>query len=218
MPKVASMTPDFLRTAPDAPRATLLLTHGAGAPMDTPFMAEATEALVRARLNVVRFEFAYMAARRSGGPRRPPPRVDRLAAEFHDAVAALPDTPLLIGGKSMGGRVASMIADDLFRAGRIAGVICLGYPFHAPGKPDTPRIAHLAELITPGLICQGSRDPFGTRQEVETYALSHGVRLAWFEDGDHDLTPRKRQTGLTRADHMARLSNVVDDWCRASGL
>ena len=133
-------------------------------------------------------------------------------AAIDELAAAAADGTLIIGGKSMGGRVASMIADDLFAAGRIAGLLCLGYPFHPIDKPDKLRTEHLKDLKTPTLICQGTRDPFGTSEEVATYDLSPAIQLSWFEDGDHDLKPRKRISGFSHADHMNSMSAAVGAW------
>jgi hypothetical protein len=149
---------------------TILLAHGAGAPMDSASLNASARALATAGLRVARFEFAYMAARRSTATRKPPPRAETLRSEYVAAIDALAAAgQLAIGGKSMGGRVASMIADQLHAAGRIAGLLCLGYPFHPVGKPDQLRTAHLASLRTPTLIVQGTRDPFGTREDVASY-------------------------------------------------
>ena len=153
-----------------------------------------------------------MAARRDG-QRKPPPRAETVIPEYRAAVDALgANGPLIIGGKSMGGRVASMVADELHAAGRIAGLLCLGYPFHPPGKPAQLRTAHLAGLKTPALICQGTRDEFGTRDEVAGYALSDRIELLWLEDGDHDLKPRKSVSGFTAADHLRTVAAAVSDW------
>jgi hypothetical protein len=111
---------------------------------------------------VLRFEFAYMARRSETGTRGRVPTAEWLMDEYRGAVAGVPPgTPLLIGGKSMGGRVASLIADELWAAGRIAGLVCLGYPFHPPKKPEQLRTAHLEGLRCPALIVQGERDPVG---------------------------------------------------------
>jgi predicted alpha/beta-hydrolase family hydrolase len=190
---------DFLFDGPQDARFTVLLAHGAGAPMDSAAMNATAKALSAQGLRVARFEFAYMASRRTEAGRKPPPKAETVMPEYVAAVEALGPTPgpLVIGGRSMGGRVASMVADQLFDAGRIAGLLCLGYPFHPPGKPEKLRTAHLADLETPALICQGTRDPFGTREEAAAYELSDRIELLWLEDGDHDLKPRKRVTGYS---------------------
>jgi predicted alpha/beta-hydrolase family hydrolase len=204
---------DFLFDGPDKAKATMLLAHGAGAPMDSASMNAATKALANAGLRIARFEFAYMASRRTAAGRKPPPRAEKVMTEYVAAVDALKATgPLIIGGKSMGGRVASMVCDDLFAKGRIAGLLCLGYPFHPVGKPEQLRTAHLAELRTPALIAQGTRDPFGTREEVKHYKLSKQIEILWLEDGDHDLRPRKAVSGFSAADHLATLAAAVKAW------
>lgn len=188
--------------------ATILLAHGAGAPMDSPAMDALARALSVHGLRVARFEFGYMAARRFG-QRKPPPRAETLVPEYLEAVEALGAEPLFIGGKSMGGRVASLVADDLFRAGRIRGLICFGYPFHPPAQPQKLRTGHLKRLETPALICQGTRDPFGGRGEVETYGLPGSVEILWLEDGDHDLKPRKKVSGFSVADHLRTVAGAA---------
>lgn len=207
------MSTAFLFNGPPEARVTLLLAHGSGAPMDSPAMNTAAEALAAEGLRVARFEFSYMAARRTEGSRRPPPKAETLNPEFHTAVADLAAKgPLVIGGKSMGGRVASMVADALHAEGRIVGLLCLGYPFHPPEKPEQLRTAHLMALATPALICQGTRDPFGTRAEVSAYGLPEHIRFLWLEDGDHDLKPRKSVSGFSAADHLATMAANVRAW------
>lgn len=203
----------FLFTGPDDAATTLLLAHGSGAPMDSASMNAAAAALAAEGLRIARFEFPYMAARRTEGGRRPPPKAETLNPEFRTAVERLgAKGKLIIGGKSMGGRVASMVADDLHAEGRIAGLLCLGYPFHPPEKPTQLRTAHLMALKTPTLICQGTRDPFGMKDEVPGYGLPAGIRLLWLEDGDHDLKPRKSISGFSAADHLATMARTVKTW------
>jgi predicted alpha/beta-hydrolase family hydrolase len=205
----------FLIDGADHTEATILLAHGAGAPMDSASMNASTKALVEAGFRIARFEFDYMASRRSGGGRRPPPRAETLQSEYIAAIDALDAKgALIIGGKSMGGRVASMIADQLYKSGRITGLLCLGYPFHPIGKPDQLRTAHLAEMATPTLIAQGTRDPFGTREEVSAYKLSKMIEIFWLEDGDHDLKPRKAVSGFSAADHLNAMADRVATWAR----
>jgi predicted alpha/beta-hydrolase family hydrolase len=210
------MTTQFLFDGPEDARFTLLLAHGAGAPMDSAAMNAAARALAGHGFRVARFEFAYMAGRRTGAGPKPPPRAERVIPEYIEAVEDLGPTtgPLIIGGKSMGGRVASMIADRLYEARRIAGLLCLGYPFHPSGKPDQLRTAHLEHLATPTLICQGTRDPLGTREEVASYSLSSAIDLLWLEDGDHDLKPRKAISGFTAADHLETMAAAAAGWAQ----
>jgi predicted alpha/beta-hydrolase family hydrolase len=206
---------DFLIDGPGQAATTVLLAHGAGAPMDSASMNAAARALAAAGLRVARFEFGYMAARRQGH-RKPPPKAETVIPEYLAAVAAVGAAGrLVIGGKSMGGRVASMAADALNAQGSVAGLLCLGYPFHPPGRPAQLRTAHLERLATPALIVQGTRDESGTRDEVETYALSPAIELLWLEDGDHDLKPRKALSGFTTAGHLAAMAARVAAWAAA---
>ncbi|RJT36389.1 alpha/beta fold hydrolase [Mesorhizobium waimense] len=205
----------FLVDGHDTAPVTILLAHGAGAPMDSASMAAAAKALSTAGFRVARFEFHYMAARRFGH-RKPPPRAETVNPEYIKAIADLRAKgvtgPLIIGGKSMGGRVASMVADEMFAKGDISGLVCLGYPFHPPAKPTQLRTKHLAGLKTPTLIFQGTRDEFGTPDEVATYDLSDRIEVLWLEDGDHDLKPRKSISGFSTADHLKTLAETARTW------
>ncbi len=191
---------DFLFDGPEASALRLVLAHGAGAPMDTAFMAAFAEGLGARGIRVARFEFPYMRQRRAGGGKRPPDRAPALRQSWLEAIETLGGGPgLAIGGKSMGGRIASLVADE---AG-VRGLVCLGYPFHPPGRPQRTRVEHLAALQTPTLIVQGARDSLGNRDEVACYALSAAIRLLWLEDGDHGFKPRKA-SGLSERDNWAR--------------
>ncbi|GAA2227747.1 alpha/beta fold hydrolase [Herbiconiux moechotypicola] len=218
---------DLLWTGPvDAP--VLVLAHGAGAAMDSAWMTTFAELLAERRVRTARFEFAYMAARRTGA-RKPPPRAETLAGEYRDAVDAVvaqltAETPdarprLLIGGKSMGGRVASLVADELHGGGTgpVAGLVCLGYPFHPPGSSAKPRTAHLFDLQTPALICQGTRDPFGTIDEVPGYGLPPSIRVFWLDDGEHEFKPRVKISGHTHAEHLAAAADAVAEFTHTIG-
>lgn len=208
------MTSDWLWNRPDrSPLATLLLAHGAGAPMDSEFMQAMAERLAARGIQVIRFEFPYMAQRRVDGKRRPPSRAPQLLAHWHGQIASArahvgPQT-LLIGGKSMGGRMASLVADEA----DVAGLVCLGYPFYAPGKPERPRTEHLVTLRTPGLIVQGTRDALGDRDRVSDYPLSPALTLHWLDDGDHDLKPRVK-SGYTHMHHLEAAADAVADFAR----
>ncbi|RWD22197.1 alpha/beta family hydrolase [Mesorhizobium sp.] len=202
----------FLFDGSETAPVTILLAHGAGAPMDSASMAATAKALATAGFRVARFEFHYMAARRYGH-RKPPPRAETVNPEYIKAIADLRAKgitgKLIIGGKSMGGRVASMVADEMFEKGEIAGLVCLGYPFHPPAKPEQLRTKHLLGLKAPTLIFQGTRDEFGTKYEVATYGLSNAIEMIWLEDGDHDLKPRKAISGFSTADHLKTVAETT---------
>lgn len=205
-----------LLTGPKAPVATFLCAHGAGAAMDSPFLNLFADLLADREIATIRFEFSYMAARRDGGKRKPPPRAERLVGEFQailDGISAA--SPLLIGGKSMGGRVASLIADEAYAGGRCAGLVCLGYPFHPPKRPEQLRTAHLEGLRCPALVVQGERDPFGGRAEVEAMRLSPAITFHWASDGDHDLGPRGG-SGFTRKGNLMAAADAVAAFARRS--
>jgi predicted alpha/beta-hydrolase family hydrolase len=204
-----------MRSAHDAP--TVVLAHGAGAAMDSSWMNDFCARLAVRGIRTARFEFGYMAARRDG-VRRPAPRAETVVGEYRDVVAAVVDAvgPVVVGGKSFGGRVASLVADELHANGSVAGLVCLGYPFHPPQKPGQLRTAQLADLRTPTLMCQGTRDPLGTREEVAGYVLSDAIEMRWLEDGDHDFRPRVKVSGYRIADHLDAAAGAVaahaTDW------
>jgi len=184
--------------------------------METPFLKAIAGLLAELGVATYRFEFGYMAAHREG-IRRPPPKAERLRDEYRAAVAAMPaGGALIVGGKSMGGRVASLVADKLYAQGCIVGLACLGYPFHPPRKPEQLRTAHLMALACPALIVQGERDPFGTRAEVEGYGLSRAIRMHWAGDGDHDLSPRAG-SGFTRKGNLAGAADAIANFAKRVG-
>lgn len=210
--------PAFLFDGPGDAPLTVALAHGAGAPMSSPFMAAFAEGLAAGGYRVARFEFPYMAERRRTGTKRPPDRAPVLLETWRAVVGALGPGNLVIGGKSLGGRIASQVAYEMETAHGglpgIAGVVCLGYPFHAPGKPASDeRLRHLAALSTPTLICQGTRDTLGDADDVAGYALSPAVRVHWLEDGDHGFRPRKA-SGLTEAGNWENAIDAVAQFLR----
>ncbi len=172
-----------------------MLGHGAGAPMDSNFMNRFAEAAAKHGVAVARFEFGYMAKRRETGKKSPPPRADKLIGEYQKAVQLVLDEvegPVLIGGKSMGGRVAAVLAGSESLPKRVSGVVCLGYPFHPIGKSDLDdwRLEPLQQSLRPIFIAQGDRDQMGNQSEVEAVELPSTISIDWLEDGNHDLAPR----------------------------
>jgi hypothetical protein len=207
----SSSAPEFqLNGSADAP-LTLVLAHSAGSFMDSEFMDAFAEGMVvqsHGRLRVARFEFPYMAARRNDGRKRPPDPEAVLLETWRQAIGALGPERLAIGGKSLGGRMASMVADEC----GVRALVCLGYPFYPQGNTEKLRIAHLATLSTPTLIVQGTRDPFGTEDEVSRYLLSSAIALHWIEGGDHDLAPRKssgRGVGRTWTEAISAIGDFL---------
>lgn len=204
----------------DRPRAsatacgTLIFAHGAGALMDSDYMQTLTAELNNQGVAVVRFEFPYMQLRRETGKKRPPDRQPVLLDCWRDVYAEITSRtdlpkPFLMGGKSMGGRMASLVADEL----DAVGLCCFGYPFHAPGKPEKMRTEHLLTIGTPTKIFQGTRDPFGKPEEVADIPFSQKVEILWFDDGEHDLKPRKK-SGLTQLQHLKSVAALVANFAR----
>ncbi|MED5229100.1 MAG: alpha/beta family hydrolase [Pseudomonadota bacterium] len=195
----------IIRDGSDQAAAVLILAHGAGAGSDSEFMEwfaySLTDPELAGELVVCRFDFPYMIARRATGIKRPPDRAGVLIKTWHQAInlvrrSSAPPHRLFIGGKSMGGRFASMVAENE----KVDGIVCLGYPFHPPGKPDKLRTEHLEDLNIPMLVCQGERDVFGKKVESANWQLSGSIQFSWLTDGDHSFKPRKK-SGLTEADN-----------------
>lgn len=185
------MLEEMMIDGPARPSASLILAHGAGVGMRSDFMMYFAHTLSQQSIRVYRFNFPYMTRSELSGKRRPP---DKEAVLMDSWRAVYPEVnhaqtgPVFIGGKSMGGRIASMLADEL----RPAGLVCLGYPFHPLGKPEARRIDHLMCMETPALICQGERDAMGNADEVAAYKLPASIRMCCLSDGDHSFKPRKR--------------------------
>lgn len=202
--------------------AAIVLAHGAGAPQTHPFMVAVARALSERAFDVVTFNFLYAEAKR-----RAPDRNDVLEATWRAVIGAVrarggaARERLYLGGKSMGGRIATQVAAGGGRGatqvaaagdvGELAGLVLLGYPLHPPGKPDRLRASHLPHVRAPMLFVQGSRDPFGTPDELGhvVEGLSHGTRLYVVEGGDHSLAlPKSR--GQTLEQVIARVADEID--------
>lgn len=213
--------PDLLFDGPTDAAVTVVLAHGAGAAMDTPFMNFFAKGLADSGFRVVRFEFPYMANKRSSGTGKPPDREPVLRATWLRVIemtradsVRVKKSKLVVGGKSMGGRIASLIADE---AG-VDGLVCLGYPFHPVGKPDKLRVEHLANIKTPTLIVQGERDSFGSREDVKEYKLSKAIKVIWVEDGDHSFKPRKSSGRTEQQNWQKGLDAILSFFPPSSSL
>lgn len=187
----------------------LVMAHGAGAGQQHPFMLKVARGLAARGVDVVTFDFPYMHA-----GKKVPDRAPVLEDCFRRVVAAVrgwaPELSrrLFIGGKSMGGRMATHLASQGLDG--LHGTLALGYPLHPPGKPDQLRTAHLPSITTPVLIVQGERDTFGTPSELAPVleAMRAPVRLHVVAGGDHSLAVRGRQAD----DVLGEVMDVVAGW------
>lgn len=179
-----------------------VFAHGAGAPLTSDFMEKVATGLAKQGIRVARFNFNYMQQRIETGSRRPPERAPHLIKQFMDVIQTL-NQPMVIGGKSMGGRMATLLAaqEPAELLQNVKGIACLGYPFHPQGKPEKLRTEHLPAIKQPVAIIQGSRDKLGDKEEVEGYSLPDHFQWCWLEDGDHDFKPRVK-SGLTQQQHI----------------
>lgn len=206
----------------DAPWATLVLAHGAGANQTSPFMTATASALAARGIAVVTFNFPYTEQ-----GRRAPDPMPTLEGTFRAVLDAVArdnvdnPAPLFIGGKSMGGRVATHLASrpsELATAAwgpRFTGVLCLGYPLHPPARPQQLRVDHLARITHPVLMVQGTRDVFGTPAEVEVFTsvLGPGFAVLAVDGGDHSFDVLKR-SGLNQATVFIAVLDSIEAWMR----
>jgi predicted alpha/beta-hydrolase family hydrolase len=205
--------PHLLVDGPTDSPTTVVLAHGAGVGMDSPFMDFFAKGLIKHGIRMVRFEFPYMAEHRKTGKKKPPDREPVLREAWLNVIEVLGPQGLVIGGKSMGGRIASMLADEA----QVTGLVCLGYPFHPVGKPNQLRVEHLRTIRTPTLIVQGERDPFGNRAEVGKLNLSPSIRFVWLQDGDHSFKPRKSSGSTEEQNWTAAIDEIADFVASSSG-
>jgi uncharacterized protein len=204
--------------------ATLVLAHGAGAGQASAFMTGFARGLSERGIDVLTFDFLYIEQRR-----RVPDRTEKLEACYRAAIAAARDhfdrPSVFIGGKSMGGRIATHLAaaandGEVVRIPNpesripISGVVLLGYPLHPPGKPEQLRTAHLPKIRVPMLIVQGERDPFGTPDELRPVldAVAAPVTLHVVDKGDHSLAPSRRADSIAAT--YRELQDTIAAWLR----
>ena len=207
--------PSIQWNGPKAADWIVVLAHGAGAGMDSDFMQFMAEALAERGLRVGRFNFPYMERAVTEGKRRPPDAMKKLLVAWEEVIRQVfrdlnSTQRLAIGGKSMGGRIASMSTHLV----GVNALICLGYPFHPPGKPEKLRTEHLSDIKVPTLIVQGERDIFGRKEEVQAMKNPRRFKKKWVSDGDHSFKPRKA-SGLTVDDNLSEAVNSVACFLKA---
>ena len=176
---------------------TLILAHGAGLPMDSDWLNTLSEKFNYLGVKVIRFNFPYMQQRVDSGKKMPPNKLPILIDCFNDIIDNTAGK-VFIGGKSMGGRIATMVANN----NSVKGVIAFGYPFHPVGKPEKMRTEHLKQFKKPCLIIQGERDPFGKKDEWQGFSIDPNIDLFPIKTANHDLKPLK-SSGLN-------LDNALD--------
>jgi uncharacterized protein len=183
---------EFLVNSPESePKGIFLLAHGARKGMANPFLETIAKGVVNAGVRVIRFHFPFMEDMLRTGTKKPPNGGKVLRQCFAELIEHCVErenisrNKIIIGGKSMGARVASMIADEH----KVAGVICLAYPFHPPRKPEDLRIEHLPGLKTPMLVCQGELDPNGNQEELRQLYVSKAIQFHWIADSDRNFKP-----------------------------
>ncbi|MDN4501282.1 alpha/beta hydrolase [Alteromonadaceae bacterium BrNp21-10] len=192
----------------DKPIAEFIFAHGAGAGIDSEFMQDMALLLSERHILVSAFNFDYMQTMTETGKRRPPDRMPKLQACFETKIAnRQTDLPLFIGGKSMGGRVASLVLQQSTAIGGIA----LGYPFHPSAKPEKLRTEHLYPLLKPLLVIQGEKDTFGRQQEVLDYGLPDNIQCHFLEAADHSFKPTKR-SGYTQQQHLISAADIIQQF------
>lgn len=204
--------PEQLALCPK-PVARLLLCHGAGAPVQSEFCQLLAQQLAKQHIEVWGFNFAYMQ-KTLAGTRQLPPKMPVLMAELAEHISQMPtDLPLVIAGKSMGGRVATLLAASELLSTTVKGVIAFGYPFHPPKKQNW-RTEHFVDLKRPVLVLQGERDPFGSSDELAGKSWP-SIDLKWLQSGDHDFMPLKK-SGMSQQqliEQAAYLSRSFIDEC-----
>lgn len=187
------------------PVARLLLSHGAGAPVQSEFCTLLAQHLAKQHIEVWGFNFAYMQ-KTLAGTRQLPPKMPVLMAELLEQIQLMPtDLPLVIAGKSMGGRVATLLAASDLVPTQVKAGIAFGYPFHPP-KKDSWRTEHFVDLKRPVLVLQGERDPFGSSDELagKSWPL---LDIKWLQSGDHDFSPLKK-SGFSQQQLIAQAANI----------
>ncbi|WP_163934254.1 alpha/beta family hydrolase [Paraferrimonas sp. SM1919] len=194
---------------PSNPKARVVFAHGAGAGSEHPFMVDFATALGKYNIEVVRFNFDYMTTMLETGKRRPPEKADKLLACFKRVIEPYlaDDVPLFLMGKSMGGRMAAIMAETI----PVKGVIALGYPFVPLNKKQPPRLAPILQASCPVLINQGERDAFGGKEDVVAWDLGAHTKLHWICDGDHSFKPRK-SSGTTLAANIEQAAVFTKDF------
>lgn len=194
----------------EAARATFLYTPGAGSNVHDPFGKQLCRELATHGVRAIRFQFPYQEARR-----RSPDRPLVLEETWRAAIDQLAGEATVVGGRSMGGRIASQVVAE---GAAVAGVALFAYPLHPPGKPERRRDGHLTAIAVPTLFCSGTRDVFASPDELtDAAALVAGSTVRHMESADHGFNAPK-SSGRTREDVYAEATAAFVEWLGVEGL
>ncbi|WP_404340513.1 alpha/beta family hydrolase [Pseudoalteromonas mariniglutinosa] len=203
------MTIEWFKSTNTSAQAQFIFAHGAGAGSDSDFMQQIAQLISEQGIDVGLFDFQYMQIAKQSNKRRPPDRAPKLLSYYEQILSEKnPELPLFIGGKSMGGRMASMLACDTAHA--VKGVLAFGYPFHPPAQPEKLRTQHFADIPCPFLVLQGERDSFGSRAELATLTMPKQPEYVWLTDGDHSLKPRKKSAVTEQQNRQFAASSAAN--------
>jgi predicted alpha/beta-hydrolase family hydrolase len=185
------------------------IAHGAGAGHNNPFLKRLCVKISEQRKHtIIPVTFSYMQEQEQSGKRRPPPRFNTLIPEYSDLIKH--EQACIVGGKSMGGRVATQLTE----LAMVKAVICFGFPFYPAGKPEKNRLSFLSELQVPCLIIQGTRDQLGSYEWVNQQSLPNLVEIIWVEGADHDFKTLKKH-GKTINNTISELATSTHNWLQA---
>ncbi|MDG1750667.1 MAG: hypothetical protein P8I03_03255 [Thalassotalea sp.] len=207
-----SSLPDISVIENNVPNATALVifAHGAGADKSSDYMQTMAELLNVHKINVLRFNFAYMDRRLADNKRYPPERMPKLLTCLNSVLSQIDTSlPVFLAGKSMGGRVAATLAESELE--KVKGVMCIGYPFHPQKQPEKLRLEPLQKTLLPILIVQGDRDALGNESEIADYEISSLCQVSFLADGDHNLKPRVK-SGFTHQQHLQSAINLMKNF------
>ena len=185
------------------------MAHGAGLGHSGGFLNRFAVTFCRThKINYIPLTFDYMKQVEATDKRRPPPKFAQLVDEFEAFLNPIAEkASIIVAGKSMGGRVATQLSADP----RVAGIVCLGFPFHQQGKPEKHRLSFLQDVQKPCLIIQGTRDAFGKPDWVQQHTLNKNIKVHWFEGADHDFSVLK-STGKNQEQVMNEINQIISNW------
>ncbi|WP_394179149.1 alpha/beta family hydrolase [Marinomonas posidonica] len=190
----------------------IYLAHGAGAGHQSDFLIQLRQSLLNASsISVSPITFDYMSQQEATGKRRPPPQFKTLVTEYESRI--LSETACIVSGKSMGGRVAAQLS----KHEQVKAIVCYGFPFYPPRKPEKHRLSFLENIEKPCLILQGTRDPLGNLDWVRQQELPENVEIHWVEGADHDFKVLKKYN-KNQTDVIEEIAKITTEWLQTKQI